>query len=100
MLRQARKRSGISQAALAARAGTTQSAISRIEAGRVSPTVETLARLLELLGCRLELRCLPEDAGIDRSLLRESLALPPADRIRRGLAFAEIVRRNRLAVDR
>lgn len=37
------------------RAGTTSRHVGRIERGEVSPTVETLARLLAAMGRRLEL---------------------------------------------
>ncbi len=47
LLRQARTRAGLSQRALARRAGTAQSVIARIESGQSSPTWETLGRLLE-----------------------------------------------------
>jgi predicted transcriptional regulator len=47
LLRQARARAGLSQRALARRAGTAQSVIARIERGQTSPTWETLERLLE-----------------------------------------------------
>ena len=47
LLRQARTRAGLSQRALARRAGTAQSVIARIESGQTSPTWDTLARLLE-----------------------------------------------------
>ena len=47
LLRQARTRAGLSQRALARRAGTSQSVIARIEAGLTSPTWDTLERLLE-----------------------------------------------------
>ena len=46
LLRQARARAGLSQRALAQRAGTAQSAIARIESGLTSPTWDTLQRLL------------------------------------------------------
>jgi uncharacterized protein len=49
LLRESRRRHGITQAQLAARARTSQAAISRIERGLVSPTVETLATLLDLM---------------------------------------------------
>jgi transcriptional regulator with XRE-family HTH domain len=55
LLREARARQGISQRRLALRAGTSQDAISRIERGVESPTLERLARLLMVLGERLEL---------------------------------------------
>ena len=47
ILLQARTRAGLSQRALARRAGTAQSVIARIEKGQTSPTWETLERLLE-----------------------------------------------------
>ncbi len=50
LLRQARTRAGLSQRALARRAGTAQSVIARIESGQSSPTWETLGRLLEAAG--------------------------------------------------
>jgi transcriptional regulator with XRE-family HTH domain len=46
LLREARTRAGLSQRALARRAGTAQSVVARIEAGQTSPTWETLERLL------------------------------------------------------
>lgn len=47
LLRQARRRAGLSQRALAQRAGTAQSVIARIERGQTSPTWDTLERLLK-----------------------------------------------------
>jgi transcriptional regulator with XRE-family HTH domain len=47
LLREARSRAGLSQRALAKKAGTSQSVIARIEAGLTSPTWDTLERLLE-----------------------------------------------------
>lgn len=88
LLRDARKRHGVSQQSLARRAGTTQSAISRIERGGVSPTVETLGELLHLIGEDLILGTEPTDSGIDRSLIRERLALTPSERLDYGIAMA------------
>jgi transcriptional regulator with XRE-family HTH domain len=59
LLREARARNGISQRRLALRAGTSQDAISRIERGAESPTLERLAHLLLMLGERLELNTAP-----------------------------------------
>ena len=50
LVRLARRRSGMSQRALAERAGTSQSVIARIERGLSNPTVGTLNRLLEATG--------------------------------------------------
>lgn len=95
LLREARRRHGVSQARLATRAGTTQSAISRIERDQLSPTIETLGSLLRLLGEELELSSEPADSGHDREMLRRNLALTPSERIDRGVAFANFVLRNR-----
>ena len=95
LLRDARRRRRVSQARLAARAGTTQSAISRIERDRVSPSVETLRELLYLLGEDLALGSEERDTGIDRTLNRERLALSPEERLEQGLEFADFVLRTR-----
>jgi transcriptional regulator with XRE-family HTH domain len=100
LLKEARSRHGVSQKRLAMRAGTTQSAISRIEGDRVSPSVETLRELLYLLGEDLELGATQRDFGIDRTLNARKLALTPSQRVREGLDFADFVRRNRGAVGR
>jgi transcriptional regulator with XRE-family HTH domain len=91
LLREARKRHGVSQASLAVRAGTTQSAISRIERDRVSPTVETLRGLLHLLGEGLVLGAEAVDSGIDRSMFHQRFELTPTERIEYGRAFADLV---------
>jgi transcriptional regulator with XRE-family HTH domain len=54
----ARAAVGLTQAEVAARAGTTQSAIARLEsaAPRHSPSVATLQRYARALGYRLEVR--------------------------------------------
>jgi transcriptional regulator with XRE-family HTH domain len=48
-----RELSGLSQARLAARAGSTQPAIARLESGRQVPTVNTLVRIAEACGLHL-----------------------------------------------
>jgi transcriptional regulator with XRE-family HTH domain len=55
LLRSARRRHRVSQRALARRSRTSQTHISRIERGEVSPSVETLDRLLKALGEQLKL---------------------------------------------
>jgi transcriptional regulator with XRE-family HTH domain len=49
-LKELRERSGASQRALARRSGMSPASISAIELGKVSPSVETLKRLLDCLG--------------------------------------------------
>ncbi|OQP85408.1 transcriptional regulator [Rhizobium rhizosphaerae] len=51
----ARHHAKLSQADLAKRLGTTQSAIARLEGGRVSPSLSTLRRYAEATGAKLEI---------------------------------------------
>jgi transcriptional regulator with XRE-family HTH domain len=95
LLREARRRHGVSQKSLATRASTTQSAISRIERGRVSPSIKTLSELLYLLGEDLTLSTKARDFGIDRTLNQSNLTFTPEQRVRRGMEFADFLRRNR-----
>jgi transcriptional regulator with XRE-family HTH domain len=61
----ARATAGITQAEIAERIGTTQSAIARLESGRGkhSPSLATLQKYANALGCRLELRLINETEG-------------------------------------
>ncbi len=52
----ARGKKGMTQAEIAKRAGTTQSAIARFESGRTNPTLEFASRLSHALGAKLEIR--------------------------------------------
>jgi transcriptional regulator with XRE-family HTH domain len=49
----ARSRAGLTQAQLAKRMKTTQTAIARLESGRVKPSTRTLERLAKATGHRL-----------------------------------------------
>ncbi len=54
----ARTAAKMSQADVAKSIGTTQSAIARLEGGRVSPSISTLRRYAEATGSRLEINLL------------------------------------------
>lgn len=100
LLREARRRHGVTQQQLAARARTSQAAISRIERDLVSPSVSTLASLLDLLGEELELGATPIDYGHDPTLIEGNLRLTPAQRIQRQADWARGVRRLQAAARR
>ena len=78
----------MSQRALAMTAGVPQATVARIEAGTVSPRVDTLARLLKASGHELAVEAHIGD-GVDRSLIRDRLAMTPAERIRLAVAEAK-----------
>jgi transcriptional regulator with XRE-family HTH domain len=85
MVRYARRRAGLTQRALAAKAGIPQETIARIERGRVDPRVGTLDRLLE--ACDFGLEAMPRlGIGIDRSQIDGLLRLSPSERFRVGMA--------------
>jgi len=52
----ARNKKGMTQAEIARRTGTTQSAIARFESGRTNPTLDFATRLSSALGAKLEIR--------------------------------------------
>ena len=52
----ARASAGLTQAEVAERIGTTQSAIARLESGAGMPSVATLQRYARALGCRVEIK--------------------------------------------
>jgi transcriptional regulator with XRE-family HTH domain len=51
-----REKRGLSQRELAERLGTTQSAVARLEAGNVSPSLPTLDEVANALGVELVVR--------------------------------------------
>lgn len=95
LLRETRRRHGLTQRQLAARARTSQAAISRIERDQVSPSVATLATLLDLMGEELVLAAEPIDYGHDRTLLRQNLERTVEERIAFMTSFSNWVQRHR-----
>ena len=83
LLRETRRRHGLTQAQLAARARTSQAAISRIERGLVSPSVATLDQLLYLMNEELVLDAHAIDWGHDVTLIENNLRHSPERRIER-----------------
>src|SRR3990172_7442045 len=69
----ARAAAGLTQAEVAARIGTTQSAVARLESavGKHSPSIATLKRYAAALGYRLQIR-LVKDQGLTTPRLRRT----------------------------
>jgi len=60
----ARSRAGLTQDAVADIMGTTKSAISRLEAaGKHAPSISTLRRYAEAVGCDLQVKLVPHKAS-------------------------------------
>jgi transcriptional regulator with XRE-family HTH domain len=73
-LRRARRRSGLSLRALAARAETSHSTLAAYETGRKIPTVETLDRIVRAAGFELGVELTPNMGGVDREARGRELA--------------------------
>ena len=59
----ARARASLTQDAVAERMGTTKSAISRLEAaGKHTPSLQTLKRYADAVGCELQVKFVPQKA--------------------------------------
>lgn len=83
MLRRARARAGLSQRALAERAGVQQPRVSRIESGREQPTLPHLASLVAACQQTLRLELDPVADPHDLGLLEVTLPLSPEQRVNR-----------------
>ena len=72
----ARAASGLTQAEVAARVGTTQSAIARLESPSAghSPSVGTLQKYAKALGFKVEIRFVPDAGLVKRSSGRAKVA--------------------------
>jgi transcriptional regulator with XRE-family HTH domain len=94
LIREARRRAGLSQRELAERAGTTQSAIARLETGASTPSLDTVTRLVRLCGFDLEVALVERD-GSDWTQARRLLALTPGQRLDRAERTSGEMRRLR-----
>jgi transcriptional regulator with XRE-family HTH domain len=82
LLRDARKRAGLSQRALAWRARTAQSVVARVESGDTSPSYDTLVRLLQAAGFDLRSELLPHLSSTHMlDDVPRILALSPEERL-------------------
>ena len=85
LIREARKRAGLTQGQLAERLGTTQSAIARLERGRTEPSYQRVAAALRACGLDLVPQLLAADDS-DWSVASTNLTADPATRVRRHQA--------------
>jgi transcriptional regulator with XRE-family HTH domain len=92
LLREARIRHELSQEQLAIRAGTTQSAIARIERDRTSPSIKTMTALFQAMEEDFVFGARSRDWGVDLTLNDQTLGYPATERLQRGLGFSEVVR--------
>jgi transcriptional regulator with XRE-family HTH domain len=79
LVKEARRRAGLTQRQLAERAGTTQSAIARLETGQTNPSFDLVVRLIEACGFRLDVFLDPYDDS-DLAQAEAVLRIPVAKR--------------------
>ncbi len=82
LVQQARASAGLSQAELAARVGTTQSAIARLERAGSNPSVGHLTRVVAATGQRLRVDLDDRQEQLGEGQVREHMRMSPADRLR------------------
>jgi transcriptional regulator with XRE-family HTH domain len=87
LIRETRLRHHLSQQRLARRVGTRQSAISRLEADEISPSVETLELLMRAMGERLEIGAGEPQRDYDPVHLQATRARAPAERLALGISW-------------
>lgn len=88
LVREARRRARLTEAELAARAGTPESAIEEIEAGDSAPSFDTVLRLIRLCGLDLHVSLVPRD-DTDWIQAQQLLRLTPEERLMSHQRFVQ-----------
>jgi transcriptional regulator with XRE-family HTH domain len=99
IVREARRRAGLTQRELAGRVGTTQSAIARIERGATEPSYDRVRQLVEACGFDLVPRIVEADDS-DWSVASVNLRLTPEARVRQHQEAVRFARSGREALAR
>jgi transcriptional regulator with XRE-family HTH domain len=104
LIAERRRAHGLTQAQLARRAGTSQAAISRLERDEVSPTFETVGRVLSALGETFEVTARREHEDFQPAHLEALRARAPAERLELAMSWnrlaGEVAAAGRRARDR
>ena len=93
LIREARRRAGLTQRQLAERAGKAPSVIGRWERGEVKPPLETVVELIRACGLDLGFGIYESDDGHDLALILQALRRTPAERVETMLNFVRFVDR-------
>jgi transcriptional regulator with XRE-family HTH domain len=99
LIREARRRAGLTQAELARRAGVPQSTVGRIESGARVPSTELAERLIRAAGFELRVGLGEPDPQTD-SLFERTLRRTPRQRLADATRAARFALRGRRAVRR
>ena len=94
LIREARRRAGLSQADLARRAGVPKSTVGRIETGARIPSTEMVERLVRAAGLEVSVSLSQPDPGTD-TMFERTLHRSPAERLADATRVARLVLRGR-----
>ena len=97
VVREARRRAGLSQGQLAERAGVPKSTVGRIESGTRKPSTEMVERLVRAAGFDISVSLSEPDPGTD-SMFERTLRRSPAERLADAVRVARFVLRGRREV--
>ena len=98
LVREARKRAGLTQAALAERADVPQSTVSRIESGARVPSTDLVERLVRAAGFEVRV-ALGEPDPATESLFERTLRRTPDERLADATRAANFVLQGRKAME-
>ncbi len=94
LVREARRRAGLTQAELAERAGVPKSTVGRIESGARIPSTGMVERLVRAAGLSVSVSLTEPDPGTD-SMFERTLRRSPAERLADATRVARFVLRGR-----
>ena len=98
LIRESRRRAGLTQAELARRAGVAQSTVGRIEAGMRVPSTDLAERLVRAAGFEIRVALGEPDPDTD-SMFERTLRRTPAERLADATMAARFVLRGCRAID-
>ena len=97
LVREARKRAGLTQSALAERAGVARSTVARIESGARCPSTDMVERLVRAAGFEIRV-ALGDPDPQTTSMLERNLRRTPAERLANAVRATRFVQKARAAL--
>lgn len=96
LIREARRRAGLTQAELAERLGTAQPNVARWESANMSPSVDTLTKIIHACGLDLLVRLVDNDAT-QWAPMSASQDLSAEERLNKLVTFVDVMEEGRTA---
>ena len=90
LIREARRRAGLTQAELAERINTAQPNVARWESADMSPSVDVLTRVVQACGLDLLVRLVPREAG-DWTVVDDSQQSTIDERLEKLIGFVDVI---------